>query len=252
MNGEPVIAIDGPVGAGKGEISRRVAERLGFHLLDSGAIYRAFALASLRGGIALGDTGALQRLAATLVVRFECGSAGGAPRTLLDGKDVDHLIRGEECWQRASRLAANPAVRPLLLGLQRGFRRLPGLVADGRDMGSVVFPDAPLKVYLTASTEERARRRHEQLMAKGADVSFAHLLGEIRKRDRRDRERSLAPLRPAENAIVMDTTAHGIEAVVEKVLAAADARGIAPPTGMSAGSHVMPPMTTPPGTGRRR
>ena len=119
-------------------------------------------------------------------------------------------------------------------------------------MGSVVFPDAPLKVYLTASTEERARRRHEQLMAKGADVSFAHLLGEIRKRDRRDRERSLAPLRPAENAIVMDTTAHGIEAVVEKVLAAADARGIAPPTGMSAGSHVMPPMTTPPGTGRRR
>lgn len=252
MSAGPVIAIDGPVGAGKGEVSRRVAEHLGFHLLDSGAIYRAFALASLQREIALDDTGALERLAAGLAVRFERGSAGGAPRTLLDGKDVEHLIRCEECGQRASRLAANPTLRPLLLGLQRGFRRLPGLVADGRDMGSVVFPDAALKIYLTASAEERARRRHDQLMANGSDVSFAHLLGEIRKRDKRDRERSLAPLRPAENAIVIDTTAHGIEAVAEKVLTAAGAQGIAPLTGMRAGSHTMPPTTTPPGTGRRR
>lgn len=252
MSTGPVIAVDGPVGAGKGEVSRRVAEHLGFHLLDSGAIYRAFALASLRRGIALDDSGALERLAAALAVHFERGSAGGAPRTLLDGEDVEHLIRGEECGQRASRIAANPAVRPLLLGLQRGFRRLPGLVADGRDMGSVVFPDASLKIHLTASTEERARRRHEQLMAKGAGASFVHLLGEIRKRDKRDRERSVAPLRPAGNAIVIDTTSHGIDAVVEKVLAAAGARGMAPPTGLRAGSHGMPPMTTPPRTGRRR
>ena len=237
MNDAPVITIDGPVGAGKGTVSRRVAEHLGFHLLDSGAIYRVLALASLRRGIPLEETGALARLAAALVVRFERGSAGEPVRTLLDGEDVEPLIRSEECGQRASRLAASPVVRPALLGLQRGFRRLPGLVADGRDMGSVVFPDACLMVYLTASAEERARRRHIQLMAKGTGASFARLLGEIRERDKRDQERSVAPLRPAENAIVIDTTANGIESVTEKVLAAVDACGITPTTEARAGSQ---------------
>ena len=222
----PVITVDGPVGAGKGALSRRVAEQLGFHLLDSGALYRALAFASLRHGLPPGDRGALARLARGLDLRFERGAGEEPLRVLFEGEEVGALIRSEDCGQRASRLSADPGVREVMLGRQRAFRRPPGLVADGRDMGTVVFPDAALKLYLTASAEERARRRHKQLVAKGFSVSLTHLLGEISQRDKRDRERSAAPLRPAEDAIVIDSTPHGIEAVVEVVMDAVEARNI--------------------------
>ncbi len=222
----PVITVDGPVGAGKGALTHRLAERLGFHLLDSGAIYRVLALASLRRGLAPGDSPALALLARGLDLRFERGGREDAVRVLFEGEEVGARIRDERCGQRASRLAADPSVREAVLGRQRAFRRPPGLVADGRDMGTVVFPDALLKVYLTASVEERARRRHEQLVAKGLDVSLTHLLGEISQRDRRDEERPAAPLRPAEDAIVIDTTPHGIDAVLELVMRAVEVRGL--------------------------
>ena len=222
----PVITVDGPVGAGKGTVSHRVAERLGFHLLDSGAIYRVLALASLRRGLAVGDREGLVGLARGLDVRFERSSGGEMLGVLFEGEEVGILIRDESCGQRASRLADDPALREVLLGRQRAFRRPPGLVADGRDMGTVVFPDASLKVYLTASVEERARRRHKQLVAKGFGVSLAHLLGEISQRDKRDQERPAAPLRPAEDAIVIDTTPHGAEAVVELVMNVVEARDL--------------------------
>ena len=222
----PVITVDGPVGAGKGALTHRLAERLGFHLLDSGAIYRVLALASLRRGLAPGDSPALALLARGLDLRFERGGREDVVRVLFEGEEVGARIRDERCGQRASRLAADPSVREAVLGRQRAFRRPPGLVADGRDMGTVVFPDALLKVYLTASVEERARRRHEQLVAKGLDVSLTHLLGEISQRDRRDEERPAAPLRPAEDAIVIDTTPHGIDAVLELVMRAVEVRGL--------------------------
>ena len=173
----PVIAVDGPVGAGKGTVSKRVAERLGFHLLDSGAIYRVLALASQRLGIAFGDRDGLVGLARELDVRFERNPGGESLGVLFEGEEVGTLIRDEGCGQRSSQLAADPTVRVAVLQRQRAFRRPPGLVADGRDMGTVVFPDASLKVYLTASIEERARRRHKQLVAKGFGVSLPHLLG---------------------------------------------------------------------------
>ena len=222
----PVIAVDGPVGAGKGTVSGQVARRLGFHLLDSGAIYRVLALASLRRGLSFGDRDEVVGLARGLDVRFERGPGGEGLEVLFEGEEVSTLIRDEGCGQRSSRLAADPAVREALLERQRAFRRPPGLVADGRDMGTVVFPDAPLKVYLTASIEERARRRHKQLVAKGFGVSLAHLLGEISLRDKRDQERPAAPLRPAKDAIVIDTTPHGVESVVELVMNAVEARGL--------------------------
>ncbi len=221
-----VITVDGPVGAGKGAVSGRVAERLGFHLLDSGAIYRVLALASLRRGLSSADRDALLGLARGLDVRFERSPEGDPLRVRLEGEEVGALIRDEACGQRSSELAADPAVREALLARQRAFRRPPGLVADGRDMGTVVFPDAPLKVYLTAHIRERARRRHKQLVAKGFDVSLAHLMGEISLRDKRDQERPVAPLRPATDAIVIDTTPHGVEAVVELVMDAIEARSL--------------------------
>ena len=227
MNGAvPVITVDGPVGAGKGAVSHRVARRLGYHLLDSGAIYRVLALASLRRGVGSGESEALAGLARGLNLRFELPPDAEPLRVLFEGEDVSALIRDEHCGQRSSRLAALPAVREAVLGRQRAFRRPPGLVADGRDMGTVVFPDASLKVYLTASVEERARRRHKQLVAKGFGDSLAHLLGEIGQRDKRDQERPAAPLRPAGDAVVIDTTPHGIDAVVELVMNAVEARGL--------------------------
>ena len=222
----PVIAVDGPVGVGKGTVSGQVARRLGFHLLDSGAIYRVLALASLRRGLSFGDRDEVVGLARGLDVRFERGPGGEGLGVLFEGEEVSTLIRDEGCGQRSSRLAADPAVREALLERQRAFRRPPGLVADGRDMGTVVFPDASLKVYLTASIEERARRRHKQLVAKGFGVSLAHLLGEISLRDKRDQERPVAPLRPAKDSIVIDTTPHGVESVVELVMNAVEARGL--------------------------
>jgi cytidylate kinase len=208
----PVIAIDGPSAAGKGTIAMRVAQRLGFHYLDSGALYRTVGLAALRANIAFEDTAA-GRLAAGLDVRLTGGDV------VLNGEAVGDAIRSEAVGEAASRIAALPAVRAALLAHQRAQRRPPGLVADGRDMGSVVFPDATLKIFLTASAEERARRRHKQLIEKGMDATIPALLQEIAARDQRDSARALAPLRKLDDAQEVDTTGLTIDAVVEKVLA---------------------------------
>jgi cytidylate kinase len=217
VNGIPVIAIDGPSGSGKGTIARQVAASLGWHLLDSGALYRLVALAARRRGIPLDDGGALARLAADLDVRFGADASGGE-LIWLDGDPVRSELRTEEAGKGASTVAALQGVRDALLTLQRSFRKPPGLVADGRDMGTHVFPDAALKVFLTASAEERARRRHKQLNDKGIDVSLAALSRDIEDRDRRDTERSVAPLRPAEDARILDSSGKSIDSVVNTVL----------------------------------
>ena len=220
----PVIAIDGPVGVGKGTISHRLADHLGYHLLDSGALYRLLALKAARTGVSVDDAAGLCALTSALHVQFAPGDALTPVSTRLDGTPVDDEIRSEGCGRDASRLAALPAVRISLLARQRRFRRPPGLVADGRDMGTTVFPDASAKIFLTAAPEERARRRHKQLIGKGIGVNLRALLGEINERDRRDQGRSASPLLPAEDAIVIDTTEHDIERVFERVLAEIDAR----------------------------
>ena len=213
----PVIAIDGPSGSGKGTIARCVAEQLGWHLLDSGALYRLVALAAAHKGIALDDEQALAELAASLDVSFASDSAG-EEQILLEGQDVTADIRTEDRGTGASAVAGLQPVRDALFALQRGFRRAPGLVADGRDMGTHVFVDASLKVFLTASPEERAKRRHKQLNDKGIDVSLAALSRDIQERDRRDSERSVAPLRPAEDARILDSSGKSIEDVTRTVL----------------------------------
>ena len=213
----PVIAIDGPSGSGKGTIARRVADTLGWHLLDSGALYRLVALAAQQSGVALDDVGALSQLAARLDVRFGSDERG-EEQIWLAGEDVTAMIRTEEGGAGASAVAALKPVRSALLGLQRGFRSAPGLVADGRDMGTHVFTDAGLKVFLTASPQERAVRRHKQLKDKGIDVSLAAVSTDIEERDRRDSERSVAPLRPAEDARILDSSGKSIEDVTETVL----------------------------------
>ncbi len=213
----PVIAIDGPSGSGKGTIARNVASRLGWHLLDSGALYRLVALAAIRNGTPLDDADKLAEVARNLDVRFDSDDAGGE-QVWLRGSVVTDEVRTEECGKGASTVAPLQPVRTALLALQRGFRRMPGLVADGRDMGTHVFPDAGLKVYLTASADERAERRHKQLKDKGIDVSLAALSRDIEDRDRRDSERSVAPLRPAEDARILDSSGKSIEAVTETVL----------------------------------
>ena len=217
MNTIPVIAIDGPSGSGKGTIARDVAAELGYHLLDSGALYRLLALAADRRGISLDDAEVLARLATELDVRFGA-DAGGEELIWLDGEPVNSELRTEEAGKGASTVAALQPVRDALLTLQRSFREAPGLVADGRDMGTHVFPDAGLKVFLTASPEERALRRHKQLNDKGIDVSLAALSRDIEGRDRRDSERSVAPLRPAEDARILDSSGKSIETVVNTVL----------------------------------
>ncbi len=214
-NTVPVITIDGPSGTGKGTIGLLLADWLDWNFLDSGALYRLVALAALRRGISLEDEQALGRLARELPVEFR--RRGRELEILLEGTLVGEAIRDEQVAAAASKVAALGAVRAGLLALQRGFRRPPGLVADGRDMGTVVFPDAPLKLYLTASAEERARRRYKQLKEKGNDVSLAQLAEDIARRDTRDSERELSPLRPAEDAIVIDTSDLGIEEVFARV-----------------------------------
>ncbi len=212
----PVLTIDGPGGAGKGTISRLVARRLGWHLLDSGALYRLVALDAIQRGVALDAESAVAALAARLDAQFQ--SSGDQARVLLNGKDVTEVIRSEAAGDGASRVAALPAVRRSLVQRQRDFRRPPGLVADGRDMGLVIFPDAGLKVFLTASIEERARRRHKQLKDKGIDGSLSSLSRDMVERDRRDSERAIAPLKPSDEARILDTTGMAIPDVVAVVL----------------------------------
>ena len=213
----PVIAIDGPVGSGKGTIARKVARALGYHLLDSGALYRLTALSAAKQGVDLANVDAVARVARGLNVRFD-SNPDGTELIWLDDEDVTLEIRKETTGEMASVVAVIPEVREALLERQRAFQQPPGLVADGRDMGSLVFPSAAVKVFLTASAEERAARRHKQLKDKGIDVSLAALSRDIEDRDRRDSERSVAPLRPAEDARILDSSGQSIEAVTNRVL----------------------------------
>jgi cytidylate kinase len=212
----PVITVDGPSGAGKGTLCKALAESLGWHLLDSGAIYRVLALAALHHQVDIQSEEALVPLAAHLDVRFI--SRNGQIDVILEGEDVSHEIRTETVGNTASQAAAFPRVREALLRRQRAFRDLPGLIADGRDMGTVVFPDAPVKIFLDASAEERARRRMLQLQEKGFSVNFERLLAEIKERDDRDRNRAIAPLVPASDALLLDSTSMSINEVIEKAL----------------------------------
>ncbi|SDH17725.1 cytidylate kinase [Pseudomonas benzenivorans] len=221
----PVIAIDGPSGSGKGTVAGLLAKQLGWGLLDSGALYRLLAFAARNHGVDLTNEEAMKVLAAHLDVQFV--ATGEGQRIILEGEDVTDAIRNEQIGAGASQVAALPAVREALLQRQRAFQEMPGLVADGRDMGTVVFPDAPLKVFLTASAEERARRRYLQLKAKGDDVNLASLLEEIRARDERDTQRAVAPLKPAADAIQLDSTALSIEQVLERILSEVASRDLA-------------------------
>jgi len=218
-----VIAIDGPSGSGKGTVARRVADALGWQLLDSGALYRLVALAGAARGLAPSDEQGHAALAAALDARFESDETG-AERVLLDGRDVTHELRAEATGGMASVVAAMPSVRTALLDRQRAYARPPGLVADGRDMGTVVFPEAGLKVFLTASAEERAQRRYKQLKEKGLPASLAGLSQEILARDQRDAARSTAPLRAAGDAVIIDSTGVPVDTVVESVLTRARER----------------------------
>lgn len=213
----PVITIDGPGGSGKGTVSRILAKKLGWHFLDSGSLYRLVGLAAQRHAIALDNEPALETLAAHLDVQFDTDEDVQI-KVILEGEDVTDALRSEECGNDASRVAALPAVRLALLDRQRAFLEPPGLVADGRDMGTVVFPDAQLKVFLTASAKERATRRYKQLKDKGLDVNLGNLLKEIAERDVRDSTRSFAPMKAADDAIVVDTTGIGIDAVVQRLV----------------------------------
>ncbi|MFC3609636.1 (d)CMP kinase [Stutzerimonas tarimensis] len=214
----PVITIDGPSGSGKGTLAGLLSRRLGWNFLDSGALYRLLAFAASNHGIDLTNEEVLKMLAAHLDAQFVPAEGNRPQRMILEGEDVTEVIRSELVGAGASKVAALPAVRDALLQRQRAFREAPGLVADGRDMGTIVFPDAALKFFLTASAEERARRRFFQLKAQGLDVNLASLLDEIRARDARDTQRAVAPLVPAEDAIQLDSTKLSIEQVLERIL----------------------------------
>ena len=215
MTSIPVITIDGPSGSGKGTVAVRIAEKLDFTLLDSGALYRSVGIAALRGGIDLRDHQQIAELARHLNIEFGVSSPDSV---WLDGEDVSLEIRTDIGSELASQIGAIPAVREALYERQLAFRKAPGLVADGRDMGTVVFQDAIIKIYLTARPEERAQRRYKQLIDKGIDASLADLLRDLKERDARDSERPISPLKPAKDAVVLDTTDLHIDQVVEKVL----------------------------------
>ncbi len=221
MSLPPVITVDGPSGSGKGTLAGLLAERLGWHLLDSGALYRIVGAQAIARGLALDDEAAIAGMAAGLDIRFE------DDRVLVDGEDLTRTIRTEAVSSAASQVAALEGVRQAIFGLQRAMRRAPGLVADGRDMGTVVFPEADLKVYLEASPEVRAERRYNQLKNKGLSVTFRALLASIRERDERDMRRAVSPLRPAQDAILVDSTELTIDQVLDRVLAEARTRGLA-------------------------
>jgi cytidylate kinase len=215
MNKAPVIAIDGPSGSGKGSVARLVADELGFALLDSGALYRVLGIAVLRHGVDLEDHAAVAELARTLDVEF---GKSGEDSVALEGEDVTLAIRTDAGSDMASRVGAIPAARAALLERQLAFRQPPGLVADGRDMGTVVFPDAEVKIFLTAAVEERAKRRYKQLIGKGIGAILPDLLRDLKERDERDSLRAISPLKPAEDATVLDTTDLDLAAVVTRVL----------------------------------
>lgn len=223
--GVPVVAVDGPSGSGKGTVCRQLAARLGWHLLDSGALYRLTALAGRHAGLDPEDRAGHAALAGGMGVVFGMAADGGE-RITLDGQEVTGLVRAEQTGQGASRVAAWPEVRAALLARQRAFAEPPGLIADGRDMGTVVFIDAPLKIFLTATPEERARRRYNQLKDKDSAVSLAALSREIAERDLRDSTRSVAPLRPASDAFVIDSTGVAVEAIVDRVIELGRARAL--------------------------
>jgi cytidylate kinase len=215
----PVLTIDGPSGSGKGTISALVAEQLGWHLLDSGALYRAVGYVAGAEGLDLSDAQAVARCAQTTRIRFVAAGKGQPARVMVNGHDATDELRTETAGAAASAIAAFPEVRLALVQLQLGFRKAPGLVADGRDMGTVIFPEAAFKVFLTASAAERAKRRYKQLKDKGLGVTLGNLLREIEARDERDASRAVAPLRAADDAITIDTTGLSIDTVVAKVFA---------------------------------
>ena len=217
MDEVPVITIDGPSGTGKGTVSAYLADSLGWHILDSGALYRVLAHAALTRQIPLDNGTELAALAVALDVRFERPKDGNESMVILDVEDVSEVIRTEECGGAASQIAALEKVRTALLQRQRDFRRKPGLIVDGRDMGTVVFPTADVKVFLTASPEERAKRRYKQLKQKGISVNLLHLSADIEARDARDRERIVSPLKPATDAIVIDSTNLEVGDVISQV-----------------------------------
>lgn len=218
---KPVITIDGASGTGKGVVSQLVAKKLGWNLLDSGALYRVLALAAQKHGVSLDNEPGLTVLAEFLDVQFIATEIGVPPKILLEGQDVTETIRTEKMGNAASKVGTLPAVRTALLSRQRAFQETPGLVADGRDMGTVVFPHAELKIFLLATPEERAERRYNQLKEKGINVTLSDLVEELRERDKRDRERAVAPLRPADDAINIETDHLTIDQVVARVLSEA-------------------------------
>lgn len=211
-----VITVDGPSGSGKGTLSQLLAKKIGYHLLDSGALYRLVALATLKQRIDIQDQQAVEKVAAQLDVHFD--TAGDQTRVLLSNEDVTNAIRSETISKSASVVAAYPGVRAALLKRQRDFRQLPGLVADGRDMGTTVFPDADLKIFLTASAEARAQRRYRQLTEKGETVDLDGLIKDIQERDERDSNRTVSPLKPAPDAVLLDSTQMTIQEVLEAML----------------------------------
>lgn len=218
MTAIPVITIDGPSGSGKGTIGQLLAKKLGWHFLDSGALYRVLALAAEQQGIAVDAEAMLVNLANHLEVKFQVEQAGTPPRILLSSSDVTQAIRAENCGNLASKIGVLAAVRTALLARQRAFLQLPGLVTDGRDMGSVVFPQAQLKLFLEADLNERALRRQQQLKDQGINVSLGKLYDELAQRDTRDKERVVAPLKPAPDAVIIDTTGLQIDEVLQKAL----------------------------------